>query len=227
MIDIIKESIDFYRNHFRLIFPVFFPVFFLEVLTTQTATLFLVPRYSSFFIQFLPGLLTFIFYSIYTASLIILFGSIISGNHPPPLNCIKKGITYLPFFIATELIAFVFTAAGFVLLIVPGIIIGVKLSLAQFYLILSDEMPLNAIKHSFKATDGLTSTIFSTVLMVSIPLLFLRLIFQLPLSGGNLTNPAYSMIVDLVFGCIAVIFPIIMFRFFCIAQQAESNQKNV
>jgi len=221
MINIIKDSVGFYRNHFRLIFSVFFPVYIFELLTTNIIKYSFLSIDGNFFLQSLSVLLTFVFHSIYTASLIILFGSIISRNNPPPLKCIKKGIVYLPIFLATEIIISFFTFAGFILLIVPGIIIGIKLSLAQFYLVLLDETPINAVKKSYKATDGITSTMFYVILIVAIPIFLLRFIIEINFSALIQPNPVVSMIIDFIFGCITLIFPIILFRFFCVVQEAE------
>ena len=226
MKNIIKDSVGFYRNHFRLIFSVFFPVYLLEILTTNIIEYSFLHVDGNLFLQSLYVLLTFVFHSIYTASLIILFGSIISGNYPPPLKCIQKGVVYLPIFIATEIMVSFFTFAGFILLIVPGIIIGIKLSLAQFYLVLLDETPINALKKSYKATEGFTSTIFYALLQVAIPIFLLRFIVEIIFSDLITPNPVISMIIDFIFGCITVIFPILLFRFFCIVQESELKVNN-
>lgn len=166
-----------------------------------------------------------IVYSIYTTSLIILFGGIINGNHVPPLECIKRGIFYIPIFLLTEIIVTFFTVAGLILLIVPGIIIGAKLSLSQFYLILSDDMPIDAVKNSYKSTNGITSAIIYTVFMISIPIFILKFIIEIILSDVIFAGPVVSTIIDFIFECITLIFPIIIFRFFCIAQQAGLKDK--
>jgi len=165
-------------------------------------------------------------YPIYSAGLTILFGSIIRGNILSAKECLTRALYYLPLFFVAETIVLLFTFLGFILLVVPGIIIGIKLSLYQFYLILSGDMPINAVKHSYNATDGFTKIIFFTTFKAAIPMLVLSFALIIFLSFLRLHNPIVSILTELFMGCYAVLFHIILFRFFCEINQNKALPNN-
>ena len=61
----------------------------------------------------------------------------------------------LPFFLTT-LLSGVITLIGFILLIVPGIIIGTRLQFAPYLVIDKGLGPIEALKKSWKMTEGVT-----------------------------------------------------------------------
>jgi len=170
-------------------------------------------------IIWLPSIISIIIQAIYAAGLIFLFSSIIRESYLSPKECIIRGIWYSPLYIVTDFIVKLLTIAGFLLLIVPGIILLVRLSLSQFFLLLFDDMPFKAIEHSFKKTKGFTNDILCTIFVSAIPLIiivFLSIYLRYP---TNLYGHILSVLIDIFTGFYSVLFIIILFRYFCLIHE--------
>ncbi|MBW2590549.1 MAG: hypothetical protein JRD71_07500 [Deltaproteobacteria bacterium] len=87
-----------------------------------------------------------------TGAQITLCSQIVNG---PELNlnkCMSESRSHLIDLIIGSLISFVLITGGLVLFIIPGIILGVRLSFFPFFIMYEDYKPLRSLKESFKVT---------------------------------------------------------------------------
>jgi hypothetical protein len=218
LIEVIRDSWQFYRRNIRSILQVFLPIFLLQLVVAELIEL--SPVYESSGALIWLSVVTAIFgHAIYSGALILLFGGIIKGDQLPAQTCIKKAISCLPLFIITDFMVTALIIPGLFLFIIPGVIIAIKLSLALFYLLLLNETPFRAILHSFESTKGFTHAMLGTMLVAGIPLLGLyTAIVYLQSSSGLLL-----ILIDIAAGFYYIFLLIILFRFFCLINQREEE----
>jgi hypothetical protein len=165
-----------------------------------------------------------------TAGLIFLFNSILKGSELSLKECISKAILYFPLFFVTVIVTRLLATGGFLLLIIPGIILSARLSLSKFYFLLTDDGPIEAIKHSLKQTKGYVNAIISTMLVAAIPLIIAFTLFLLGHFIINVHLEFSSFVSIFIFGIIlglyAVFFLIVLFRIFCLLNQKVAAPNN-
>ncbi len=135
----------------------------------------------------------------------------VARGQSPDLGTLFGGASkFLPVF-ASLLLVMLAILAGYVALIVPGIILGLGLMFAQFFVVDADMGPIDAMRASWNATKGHKGKLFLFALVgfliafggflaccigmyVSFPLFFVALaIVYVRLSGRGTTPTGYDM----------------------------------
>jgi hypothetical protein len=142
---ILSDSYFFYIQNFRQIASLCLPFLildaFLEFLFTSSQNF-----QSLYWVSFVA------LYPIYTAALILFMAKSANKDHPKNIDIIAASLKlWWPFYILT-VIHLVLGVVGLFLFIIPGIWIIVRLSFAEFYLILNGLTPWEAIRQSFEST---------------------------------------------------------------------------
>ena len=149
---LLLDSFRFFRNHLfsilLIIVPVVFPIelfrdYYAESLVGQEANL------TSEFPVLLLGLLV---YPIYAGGIIFFIASVVSGNRLNVRSCWLLGLKYWGPFLLLSLLLGLVTGIGFVLFLVPGVIVLVRFSFAEFDLLLKGQSPVDALRLSWDAT---------------------------------------------------------------------------
>lgn len=115
-------------------------------------------------------------------------------------------------------------ATGFLLLIIPAIIVIVRFSFAEFYCVLYKKHPIEAFKlswHSTKEYQGIIFTGFIIVwLLTNIPFLITKKL----LSGTELWNPVFIVLYDTAKSFFAILLTIFYFRIFSLIPKDSSDE---
>ena len=108
-------------------------------------------------------------YPIYTGALILLMAKRAQREQPVNRELTLSALrTWQPLFMV-HVMASGMTALGLMLLVLPGIYIAVRLSFAEFFLVLEGAKPIEALQKSFLATRP-----------YFVPLLILLALFMIP-----------------------------------------------
>jgi hypothetical protein len=142
---ILSDSYFFYLRNFRQIATLCLPFLildaFLELLFTSSQNL-----QSLYWVSYVA------IYPIYTAALILFMAKSADKDHPRNMDIIAASLKlWWPFYILT-VAHLALGVAGLFLFIVPGVWIIVRLSFAEFYLILNGLTPWEAIRQSIEST---------------------------------------------------------------------------
>lgn len=142
---ILTDSYDFFKQNFGQIATLCMPFLIID----EFIKTLLIDNQNSLFLSSISFIAL---YPIYTAALIIFMSKTAKKQQSKNFNLIISSLKlYWPFFILT--IASVFlSSVGFFLLIIPGIWILTRLAFAEFFLVLYDKNPIEAIRHSFALT---------------------------------------------------------------------------
>ena len=121
--------------------------------------------------------------------------------------------------ISAVLFNFLFTLLGVFFFILPGLIIGARLSLYNYYIIYENMEPVDALKESFNATKGATfevTTIFVVIFLIAtLP----YVLFANYLNILNIFNPFVLMLTDYVFSVIGTLVLVLTFRLYCMVKE--------
>jgi len=142
---ILSDSYFFYLRNFRQIASLCLPFLLLEAFLELLFT-------SSKNFQALYWVSYVALYPIYTAALILFMAKSADKDHPRNMDIIAASLKiWWPFYILT-VAHLALGVAGLFLFIIPGVWIIVRLSFAEFYLILNGLTPWEAIRQSVEST---------------------------------------------------------------------------
>lgn len=161
MLTPLREAFYFSRNQFTPLITIAIiyaiPSYALEVSGVLTVDTTGVTYLAALFISVCLNLLPF-------ASAVIYIDAI-SHNRPITIGqAISQALSRLHWLLLLNLILGAIIMTGLVLLIVPGIFFAYKLLFAELYLLLHQQMPMTALKSSYKATTGLAGDIIPPLL---------------------------------------------------------------
>lgn len=113
----------------------------------------------------------------------------VRGEQPTFGTFLSGGSRYIPMLLST-LLLWVAMALGFVLLIVPGIILGLGLFFTPYFVADSELGVVDALKASWQATDGHKASLF----VFGIVLFFLNLLGAIPCGLGLFVTGPMSVL---------------------------------
>jgi hypothetical protein len=171
---IISDAFFFFRSHLvqisTLCLPWLLAVAFVDVLITATSD----PSQGMGPLYLLAWMFNLLIYPIYTAALILLMAKRAQLEQPENKALVASAIKiWQPFFVV-HIIGAGLTAVGLMFLVLPGIYVAVRLSFAEFYLVLEGVKPLEAIQKSFQATQPFFFQILLLLVLFLTPLWMLN-----------------------------------------------------
>jgi hypothetical protein len=150
-------------------------------------------------------------YPIYTSALIMLMAERANQQRPANRQLIASAIRiWQPFFIVHVMGAGL-TALGLMLFILPGIYAAVRLSFAEFFLVLDNLKPVEAIQKSFEATRSHFGLILLLMVIFITPLLLIS-IFLSNLLHDQGAGPLVNILVATVTAFLMLFVDVVLFR---------------
>ncbi|MCP4022865.1 MAG: hypothetical protein GY729_13570 [Desulfobacteraceae bacterium] len=229
MFQVIKDALEFYWFNFALICAVFLPIYILELCANVYLKEFVITGSTNHLVDLLPFIIAFISSAIYGAGLIVLFNSKLNRQNLTPGQCIYSGLMLFHMFVTMKFIIMVLSFFGFLLFIIPGIFVAIRLSLAQFYLVLTNIPPIKALEKSFYATKGYTMAIFNCLMVSAIPMLVVSFFFintyLFKIQPDQEPSLIISIAMDVFLQFYAIFFSILLFRIFCLLNSGAPLRK--
>lgn len=176
-------------------------------------------KYEQNNINFLIVILGIIIIAVSNAAMTVLFSSILNKEPFDLKKILSAGLSYLPKMITAVLLYGLLIILGVFFFILPGLIIGARLSLYNYYIIYENMEPVDALKESFNATKGATfevTTIFVVIFLIAtLP----YVLFANYLNMLNIFNPFVLMLTDYVFSVIGTLVLVLTFRLYCMVKE--------
>ncbi len=162
---------------------------------------------------------------IYTAALILLMEKRAKRETPNNKDLLSEAIQiWQPLFILNIIIAVILYPAlflafqGWPLILIPAIFVAVRISFSEFYLVLEEVKPLEAIKLSFNATQPYFFHILMLFILFIMPLWLIKFV-----AAVNLANPEIDAFRYIFSGTsiafMALFIDVLMFRVYMSATQ--------
>ncbi len=203
---------------------VFLPIVLPIILLDNLCTFKIIPDEQAKTILHLFFFINLFAYSIYTGALIFLFSKIIAGDQWNVAECLRTGLNNFPNILAITVISGMLIMLGFMLFIVPGIIISARLSFAAYHIILDGETPIGALKRSYEATRQYMWKIVLSSLIFSIPMLLIFFLIHRTYPSIFYLNIFTGIATDIGFDILSVIFAVLIFRFYSFYKEALEHR---
>jgi hypothetical protein len=170
-------------------------------------------------------LVTLVIYPFSSGAQISLYSMILQAAKIDLKKCVYNSLKNLFNLIIASLIYLSFTFLGLLAFIVPGIIIGVRLSFYGFFIVLDDLKPLDALKKSAQATKEYTWRMAGLLFIIGILLIAPLFLIQLALNRFGLYNLFSATLLDSVFAILGWLSLILVFRFYCMYKDKTEKDR--
>ena len=208
---IISDAFLFFRSHLaqisKLCLPWLLAIAFVDMLITTASD----PSQGIGPLYLLAWMFNLLIYPIYTAALILLMAKRAQLEQPENKALVTSAIKiWQPFFVV-HIIGTGLTALGFMFFVLPGIYVAVRLSFAEFYLVLEDVKPLDAIQKSFQATRPFFFQILLLLVLFLTPLWMLNFFIANILSNQEV-GPLVNILVATITAFLMLFVDVVLFR---------------
>jgi len=180
-------------------------------------------------IKHLPIIVHFLYQPIYTGGLIYLISKIVVGEKWDIKGCLLVGLHCWINLLLVNIISSLMVILGLFALIIPGLFIFARLSLAEFCVVLDRLSPFEALYRSNKMSRNFTWQIIISALLLSVILLGFQLLIHLAIVMFSLANIFIFIITELLIIILWSTFTILFFRFYDLANRAlrQSHEKEI
>ncbi len=164
-------------------------------------------------------------YPIYTAALILLMAKRAQLEAPANSELLSSAFKLWQPFFTVHLAGFALTVIGFMFFILPGVYIAIRLSFAEFYIVLEDIKPIDALQKSFRATRPHVLPIFILLILFAGPLLLSGFILSNIISSLE-AGPLLHIAAATFIGFLMLFLDVVVFRFYMAVSQEHPGQEN-
>jgi hypothetical protein len=157
------------------------------------------------------------FSPLYNAALILFLASRTTGQFPPLTQLWAAALRLWPVYALLTGLSAMLLMLGLSLLVLPGVWLMVKISFAEFLLVLRGRSPLDALRESFTLTRGHFWQILLCMFAVMIPLWGISAWLFRPEGGFN-PEDISSLPWQVLIGFGQLFTTVVLFRFFMLAE---------
>jgi len=214
LIKSLKESWSFFKIHSIALSIIILPIAAPVEIFSSIYEYFLNNDEFNFIEQIVPMAVNAITTPIYAIAVIFYMASVITGETLGTKTLWKLGAKFwLPYIIMTAMII-IAVISGFILLIVPGIILIVRFSFSEFDLLLNKSKPLDALKNSWSETKEYMWVIFGGLVLITlalyVPFYLITSIFE----GASIFYWVLYTLLNIAYSVLAVLYTIFAFRIY-------------
>lgn len=214
---ILRDAWYFFTRNLGAITLLCLPLIALECLTQRLVMGWASPESAPVY-EVLTGLL---FYPVYSAALILFLDARSRGQQPRARDLLTRALWLWPTFALLVGLSSLLIMLGVSLLVLPGLWVMVKLAFAEYLLVLRGLTPLDALRESFKQTNGHFWSLLLCVLTVVMPVLLLDW-FSFPAEGES-ANELLAFLLDCVSGFLLLFATVVLFRFFMLVSDPPTD----
>lgn len=219
----LSETFRFFRAYARDIISFLlyatFPMIIVENFLSYYAAVYeLSPE-----IKAMPILIHFLYQPIYTGGLIFMISKLVAGETWSVKDSLLVGLGCWLHLLIVNLISSALIILGLVALVVPGLIIFARLSLAEFIVVLERISPLDALVRSSRITRKFTWQIIGSVFLLSALLIGVKLLINILIAALSLRHIFVFMISELIVIILWSNLTIVLFRYYDLATIASQQ----
>mgnify|MGYP001239742087 FL=1 len=220
---LLGESFKYFLLHLPAIATIVIPVFLIVEFLVPFLSKFIPDLAEGWTDTFLDDLLSNIIRGIVVELIGAIIGGIawiatirviassLKGEKIPPVQALKDGSAMLPMFVVTAILYYLLVGIGIVLLLVPGIVIGIYFIFWQFSYVLRGKGAISAFTYSKDLVSGNFVRVFLNVVGIWIVMYVLNN-FVIGLIASNVANLVGEvdsipyMLVDAIFNALGKVF---------------------
>lgn len=217
----LTDTLKFYRQHFIFLMSIVLPIAIPLELIQTSLFLNLDPAATNMNGAYFMLAVNLVIYPFYQAPLVIGVQQLLNGQRNKPSTLIKQGLPFWFAILTVNLAFFVAIVSGLMLLIIPGIFIAVRLSLAEQNVILDGESAMDALKSSFSESgDAFWFIFFGMMTLIGASYLV-----SWPISNwfeNTMPNSAVSYFIPAVIGI--VLYPLLVIYLLRVRHYLKHNE---
>lgn len=210
---ILRDAWYFYRSHLLTIALLCLPLLLLEALTRHALANWLWDEPSLAY-DIVIGLM---FSPLYNAALILFLGSRSAGQSPSIGQLLGRALQLWPVYALLTGLSALLLMLGLSLLVLPGVWLMVKISFAEYLLVLRGRTPLDALRESFQLTSGHFWQILLCMFCVMLPLWGISAWLFRPDQGLE-PNALAALPVQALIGFAQLFLTVVLFRFYMLVE---------
>lgn len=212
----LTDSWYFFKNHAlafsQIILPVVIPLniiteLYQHVFTSQD---FLIK-------ELIPVTLGIIAYPIYMVGVIFYIASSVSGKNLDTKTLWKLGIKFWSPYIGLWILVAVAVMFGFILLVIPGVILAARYSFSEFDLLLNQSKPLDAMRNSWLVSKDYMWIILGGIGVITIVLYAPFFLVASLFDKSTFLYWALDIFADTAYSVLGVLYTIFLFRVYVLA----------
>ncbi len=158
----------------------------------------------------------------YSIAIVFYLSSIITNQTISISQAWLLSIKYWPSFLLLSILVSLFVFSGLMFFVIPGVILFIRFSFAEFYLLLEQQSPIDAIKSSLINTKHYFFMLFGGFLILGIFSYGPFLLINEALVGDEQEINIFSIIVNIIFDIVTIIFTVFTFRVYHLSKEAIS-----
>ena len=222
----LSETWSFFADHASLLLWITLPIVIpVEVFDFAFRHFFLTAD-SSFLVSLIPGVMYFLTYPIYAAALILYIAAAVGGQ---PINVIsswKMGLNFWAPFLALMVLITIAVFFGFLLLIIPGLIVAIRLSFATFELVLNGKTPVSSLEDSWKSTRGHAWMLFLGGIVIFGAFYVPYFIFSSLFDQPGMAFWLFASASNVVLAVVGIVYTIFVFRVYYFVKTERNHSLN-
>jgi len=165
-------------------------------------------------------------YPVYTAAVIFYIASIITGENLDTKSLWKLGVKFwVPYMVIIILVGVVVTL-GLILLVIPGVILGIRYSFSEFDLLLNQSRPLDAMRNSWVATKEYMWVILGGFVIITIALYAPYYLVASLFDKSSISYWVLNAVSNIAYSVLGVIYTIFIFRVYVFAKSQHNQSLN-
>lgn len=170
-------------------------------------------------------------YAFYLGAVIFYIASVTTGQRRSTAELYRLALRYwAPLLLLMFLVAFA-VFGGFMLLVVPGVLLMLKLAFAEFDLLLNGSSPTDALKTSWELTKNRKGTLFGGYVIITLAIYVPLFVLEALLAGFQVTHWAVYATTATVTTLCNLFYTIFAFRVYDLTlakqrEEAELEAKN-
>lgn len=207
----LQQSIFFFKSNLSALISIQLPFIVLLMFLQTSSTIGMADGQDMQKQLMMLTFLDLLFVPIYLAATLFYMQAVIDGRTLTPMQSWLMGVRCWFRLFATFFLSAIATALGLMLMIIPGIYVGVRLSLANAICVLENKGPMDAMKESWGATDGMFWTLFKGLALIYGGLFVVEVILSPLVEPGSLISMLISVVLDF-FNVLGVIFSYRVYR---------------
>ena len=140
--------------------------------------------------------------------------SVITGETLNTKTLWKLGIKFWLPYVVMSVMIIITVISGFILLIVPGIILMIRYAFSEFDLLLNKNKPLDAIKNSWSETKDYMWVILGGLIVISLALFVPFYLIDSIFEGESVFHWVLYTFLNIAYSVLAVLYTIFAFRIY-------------
>lgn len=211
-IEILKESLFFFKSNVRSICAIVLPLIIpLEIFYGICDALYQGNNDSILWLASGVGLLLT---PVYQGALILFLASVLTDEYLPVKTCYQRALKFWLPLMAVYILSSLATAAAFMLLIIPGLIVLGRLAFAEFYCLFHHQSGYEALLASWKSRRNEQWQLVAGLLLIPVAITVPLLLLESFLDLLGLAGPVFTFVSGVVSSVLFTLSTIFAFRMY-------------